>query len=187
MLLAVQHGALPTDGPERDRTSTTLDQTAALISMAADHGAVVALLSAVAILRRRRSIAETAASLAIVGLATVGINSAIKSLVGRERPSLPLGDLALPPRSPSSSSFPSGHTLAAACAATALTTTPMGTLLGLEGAALVGWSRLRLRVHHRSDVGGGYLIGMLLGLALRPFVSAVHRECGLGRRRWTKR
>jgi undecaprenyl-diphosphatase len=37
-------------------------------------------------------------------------------------------------------------------------------------AAIVGTSRAFVRIHHASDVIGGALVGLVLGLAVRPIV-----------------
>jgi undecaprenyl-diphosphatase len=59
-------------------------------------------------------------------------------------------------------SFPSGHTAAAtAVAASVVLAQPVFAPLVVPLAALIGYSRVRLRVHHLSDV----LAGAALGLA----------------------
>ncbi len=75
-------------------------------------------------------------------------------------------------REPTSSSFPSGHTLAAFCAATVMSErgNPTGNAFLLGCAVLVGLSRLHLRAHHASDVAGGALVGVALGLVGRRLV-----------------
>ena len=62
--------------------------------------------------------------------------------------------------------FPSGHTLAAFCAATVMSQRGRSgrQRLLFTSAALVGLSRLHLRAHHASDVLGGAAIGTALGL-----------------------
>ncbi len=69
-------------------------------------------------------------------------------------------------REPTTTSFPSGHTLAAFCAATVMSQRDdrAGNALLFTSAALVGLSRLHLRAHHASDVLGGAAIGTVLGL-----------------------
>ena len=69
-------------------------------------------------------------------------------------------------REPTSTSFPSGHTLAAFCAATVMSqrNDRAGNALLFTSASLVGLSRLHLRAHHASDVLGGAAIGTVLGL-----------------------
>ena len=64
---------------------------------------------------------------------------------------------------PRSASFPSGHALAAWCAATLLADDdPLGPTYYLVAAA-VSLSRVHLRQHHASDVIAGAVIGVALG------------------------
>jgi undecaprenyl-diphosphatase len=59
-------------------------------------------------------------------------------------------------------SFPSGHSAAATAVAASITIAePIYGLIALPLAGLVAYSRVRLRVHHLSDV----LVGVLLGAA----------------------
>ena len=76
-------------------------------------------------------------------------------------------------RTPTSSSFPSGHTLAAFCTAFVLAESAAETAAYVGFAGAVAASRVHLRAHHPSDVVGGAAIGSLLGLALRPLLNRV--------------
>jgi undecaprenyl-diphosphatase len=78
----------------------------------------------------------------------------------------------VPVREPTSSSFPSGHTLAAFCAVSVMSQRGdrAGNALLFTSASLVGLSRLHLRAHHASDVLGGAAIGVALGLVGRRFL-----------------
>ena len=71
-------------------------------------------------------------------------------------------------RTPTSSSFPSGHTLAAFCTAFVLADSDAGTAANVGFATAVAASRVHLRAHHPTDVIGGAVIGSVLGLGLRP-------------------
>jgi len=121
--------------------------------------------------RRRRALR----ALAIAGVESSVVNAALKGVVGRPRPDpgdFRLGSNVVPLREPTTTSFPSGHTLAAFCAATALAEPgdPMGNALLFACAGLVGISRIHLRAHHASDVLGGVVIGTALGLVGRKLV-----------------
>jgi undecaprenyl-diphosphatase len=117
---------------------------------------------------RTRAVRE----LAVAGIASSMVNMAIKAVVGRSRPdrtSVRVSEGGVPVREPKTSSFPSGHTLAAFCAATVMSQRGdrRGNSVLFTSAALVGISRLHLRAHHASDVLGGAAIGTALGLAAR--------------------
>lgn len=94
----------------------------------------------------------------------------LKNLVREERPDLSGHD-----------SFPSGHTSAAFAAATiASHYSPGDAPYWYGGAALVGWSRVRLNKHRVRDVAAGALLGYGMarlelklprGMLMSPFVS----------------
>ena len=103
------------------------------------------------------------------------MNRTLKAVIGRSRPDpvgLVLTAAGVPVREPTSSSFPSGHTLAAFCAVTVMSQRGdrAGNTLLFTSATLVGLSRLHLRAHHASDVIGGAAIGMALGAIGRRFL-----------------
>ena len=108
-------------------------------------------------------------ALAIAGVESSVVNAALKAVIGRTRPDrsdVRLAGGAVPVREPKTTSFPSGHTLAAFCSATVMSqrNDGSGNALLYASAALVGVSRLHLRAHHASDVLGGAAIGTVLGL-----------------------
>lgn len=107
----------------------------------------------------------------LVGLESLIVNQGIKRLFRRERPTSS-GDDRFSVRTPSTSSFPSGHASAAFFAATVLTTLDgkKRAPLWFGLASVVGTSRVYVRIHHASDVIGGAIIGVGLGLLARPFV-----------------
>lgn len=148
-----------------------LDAAAKVASGLGDHGLLWAMVSA---WRGRRSGNRAAAlrALAVAGIASTVVNSALKTAIGRDRPT-PLGPQLtadiVPVRTPSSASFPSGHTLAAFCAATVLAEhdRPCGAVLLFTAAGTIAASRIHLGAHHASDVVGGAAIGIALGWAGR--------------------
>jgi undecaprenyl-diphosphatase len=99
------------------------------------------------------------------GAVTPALNAALKRGVGRRRPPDPAHPL--PVRVPSSTSFPSGHALAAWCAASLLADgDPLGpAYYGL--AAVVSASRVHVGLHHATDVVAGAALGLALGRAGR--------------------
>jgi undecaprenyl-diphosphatase len=107
----------------------------------------------------------------LLGAESLIVNQGVKRLFKRERPT-DSGDDRFEVRTPSTSSFPSGHASAAAFAATVLTTLDgkKSAPLWFGLAGIVGTSRAFVRIHHASDVIGGAVVGVGLGLLVRPFV-----------------
>ncbi len=157
------------------RGNPALDRAAKLVTGLGDRGLMWAATTAWRARRSGPDRARAVRALTIAGLQSSTVNAAIKTLVGRTRPDrtgLRVIDGGLPVREPTSSSFPSGHTLAAFCAATVMCERgdPAGNAMLFGSAALVGLSRLHLRAHHASDVAGGALIGACLGLVGKRFL-----------------
>jgi undecaprenyl-diphosphatase len=108
--------------------------------------------------RRRYLIAAAAAP------AAVGINYAVKAVVGRHRPVIedhpPLGP------APSELSFPSAHATSALAGATALArVAPRARLPLLALAGLICAGRPYLGMHYPSDVLAGVALGWAIGRA----------------------
>jgi len=105
---------------------------------------------------------------ATLGVESLLVNGLIKSVVRRERPTHS-GDRPHRLRRPATSSFPSGHASAGACAAVLLGD---GRGVAVRSAwwtlaTLVAASRIHVRIHHPSDVVGGALVGAAIGTAAR--------------------
>jgi len=156
------------------RGNPTVDTAAKVITGIGDHGW---LWTGVAVWRGRHSGPTRRAAIRALGVAGVSsslVNAGIKAVVGRERPDtsdLRISNAGVPVRAPKTSSFPSGHTLAAFTAATVLSRPGdrVGNAFLYAAAGLVGVSRIHLRAHHASDVVGGVVIGTALGLTVRRF------------------
>jgi undecaprenyl-diphosphatase len=148
---------------------------ASVISTLSDHGIVIVLAVGFEVLAGRRSIRSAIIRLCVVGFPVLGANALIKRRIKRPRPE-GFAEGSTLVRVPTSSSFPSGHTFAATAAAVALPSQPIGIAAGLGGAGLVGWSRIKLRAHHPSDVLGGMGFGILAGLLMRSAISWLDRE-----------
>jgi membrane-associated phospholipid phosphatase len=104
---------------------------------------------------------------AALGVESLLVNQGIKRLFKRERPVF-AGVRPHKLRRPVTSSFPSGHASAAACAVVLLIDDqPEMAPVFVAMAAVVAMSRIHVRVHHASDVVGGALIGTALGLIAR--------------------
>jgi len=147
-----------------------VDRAAALVSNLADYGFVWVVLAAVKGRRRGPGRRRAVVSLGTAGVSSLVVVRAAKSVVERQRPE---EQLEVRVRTPTSNSFPSGHTLAAFATAVVLpdATPEMAAYVGFAGA--VAASRVHLRAHHPSDVLGGAAIGAALGLLLRPVVNVL--------------
>lgn len=100
----------------------------------------------------------------ILGVEQALVNGPIKLAFRRSRPST-VDDHPHDLRTPSTSSFPSGHASAAACA-TVLLARDLGAAPAWAGlAAAVAWSRVHVGAHHASDVAGGAVLGASLAVA----------------------
>jgi len=101
----------------------------------------------------------------MVGAESLIVNQGVKRLFRRERPTQ-TGDDRLRVRRPTTSSFPSGHATSAAFAAMVLSgwDGPKIGMIWWKLAAIVGISRVYVRIHHGSDVVAGAVIGTLFGL-----------------------
>ncbi len=151
------------------RGRPTVDTGAAVLSNLADYGLVWTLLAAVKARRPGADRRRAVRALALAGTSSALVNTAVKRGVSRQRPSGgdPSGTEGLPVRAPTSSSFPSGHTLAAFTTAVVLADTPAERAAYLGFASAVAASRVHLRAHHASDVVGGAVIGTALGVVAR--------------------
>lgn len=169
------------------------DAAATVVSNLADYGFAWAVLAAVKARKPGPSRRRALVALAVAGVVSAGVNSGVKRAVGRQRPSsadasstdgdargtdgsVATASRVLPVRRPRSSSFPSGHTLAAFCTAVVLPDGRAERTASLAFATAVAASRVHLRAHHASDVVGGALIGTVAGTAARRLVAAVVRD-----------
>ncbi len=156
------------------RGRAPVDAAAKVITGLGDHGW---LWTGIAVWRGRRSgpaRRQAIRALGVAGVSSTLVNAGVKKLVDRERPDrsdLRISNAGVPVRAPKTSSFPSGHTLAAFCSAAVLSRPGdrRGNALLYTAAGLIGVSRIHLGHHHASDVAGGVVIGTALGLVVRRF------------------
>ena len=152
------------------RGNPQADRVAAVLSNLADYGLIWVVLAGVKARRRGPDRRRAVIALAAAGFSSLIVSRVVKDAIARERPD---EHLVATVRTPSSSSFPSGHTLAAFCTAFVLADTDAQTVANVGFAAAVAASRVHLRAHHPSDVIGGAAIGSVLGLGLRPVVNLI--------------
>jgi undecaprenyl-diphosphatase len=105
---------------------------------------------------------------ATLGVESLVVNQGVKRLFNRRRPIFE-GLHPHPLRRPRTSSFPSGHASAAACAAVLLSDDDPLWPLYVALAVLVASSRVHVRIHHPSDVLAGVPIGLAIGLLSRRY------------------
>jgi undecaprenyl-diphosphatase len=161
---------------DRIRGNPVADRVFYAASELGDFGLIWVILAAARGLRSERDWHAAVRAAAVLGAESVVVNAGIKSLFRRRRPPW---EVERPHRlrRPRSSSFPSGHATAAACAAVVLgegdPLWPAYTAL----AVLVAASRVHVKIHHASDVLAGVPIGLAFGLAARRLfpLPDVHR------------
>lgn len=107
----------------------------------------------------------------LLGAESLFVNQGVKRLFRRDRPTVS-GDDRFDVRTPSTSSFPSGHASSAFFAAMILSTWGgrRSAPLWFAVASIVAISRAFVRIHHASDVIGGAVVGLGLGSLVRPFI-----------------
>lgn len=131
-----------------------------------DFSLIWHLLGAAQGLRSDRDAARAVRLSAVLGIESVIVNAGVKSLFRRERP-IQTARRPHKLRQPKTSSFPSGHASAAACAAVLLCQDDSLAPLWLLTAAIVSTSRAYVKIHHASDVVAGLAIGAVIGATAR--------------------
>lgn len=153
-----------------NRASKTLFGVASTVGDFSIVWHIIGLLRAVG--STHRLMQALALSLAL-GVESLIVNQGVKKLFKRERPTAS-GDHRFDVRTPSTSSFPSGHASSATFAAIVLTSFtgwPLAALwVGI--AIVVALSRVVVRIHHLSDIVGGIVTGAILGTIAVPVISS---------------
>lgn len=109
-----------------------------------------------------------------LGIESLIVNQGLKRIFRRDRPTTS-GDHRFDIRTPSTSSFPSGHASSATFAVFVLisyTGFPLG-FLWIALAVMIALSRVVVRIHHATDILGGIVVGAILGSLAVPLISAV--------------
>lgn len=149
----------------------------ALFGFASTVGDFSIVWHAIGLLRAIGSLARLQEALALsiaLGIESLIVNQGIKRIFRRERPTTS-GDDRFDVRTPSTSSFPSGHASSATFAAiilTSFTGMPIA-LLWCVIAFIVALSRVVVRIHHLSDIVGGIVTGAVLGSLAIPIINNI--------------
>lgn len=109
-----------------------------------------------------------------LGVESLIVNQGIKRLFRRERPTTS-GDHRFDIRTPSTSSFPSGHASSATFAAIILTSYtgfPIAVLWCVL-AVFIALSRVVVRIHHLTDIIGGIVTGAVLAVVAVPIIHSI--------------
>jgi undecaprenyl-diphosphatase len=151
--------------------------TVALFGVASTIGDFSIVWHVVGFLRAIGSSARLQEAIALsvaLGVESLIVNQGIKRLFRRERPTTS-GDARFEVRTPSTSSFPSGHASSATFAAIVLTSFTGWPLVILWAAiaAIVALSRVVVRIHHLSDIVGGIATGAVLGSIAVPIINSI--------------
>jgi membrane-associated phospholipid phosphatase len=152
----------PTAPPRRTH------QVADAVSIASDFGALWVAFSVVQVLFGRASVIAVARRLSAAGITSLVLTRLLKHYFAAPRRDP--ATAATMARTPSSSGFPSGHTLAAFVCAVVLPRTRRGRVLALLVASLVGWARVEVGHHRVADVLAGAAAGTTAGAALAVIV-----------------
>lgn len=153
----------------------TLDAPLRRLSNAANYsrlwGSVAAVLALTGGSRGRRAALE---GMAAIGIGSASANLLLKQLAVRPRPERAVDTVSgRQVLMPTSSSFPSGHTVSAFAFATAAGTDLPGLSTPLHVlATAVGYSRVHTGVHYPGDV----IVGAIFGTAVGRFSSWVVRR-----------
>ena len=134
-------------------------------SNVADHSILWFTLAAARGLRRNGEPYAIRTGLALLAESAL-VNLGIKTLFRRNRPEWE-GDRPLEIRQPLTTSFPSGHASAAACAAILLSDNDSAWPIYVALALVVAPSRIHVRMHHASDVVAGAVVGTCFGLVVK--------------------
>ncbi len=146
-------------------TCSVLDYLMPKITALGDGGLIWIVTALVLLLSKRYRRCGITLIVGLIMGVLVG-NIFLKNFFERARPSWTAPSITLLITNPTDFSFPSGHTLSSAIAATILTmNNKKFGYVAIPLACLIAFSRLYLYVHFPSDVLGAVLIGILIGVS----------------------
>jgi undecaprenyl-diphosphatase len=151
----------------RSRRVRALDRTMYTLSSWGDDGRVWFVASAVEA-ARVRSARRFVVLVGWLGVESAVVNLGLKRVARRPRPET-VTDHEFWLRIPSDTSFPSGHAASSALMAVLLSEDSPFAPIWVALAAGIGASRVHVGVHHGSDVAAGWMVGALMGVAVRTF------------------
>ncbi|HNI35082.1 MAG TPA: phosphatase PAP2 family protein [Microthrixaceae bacterium] len=152
---------------ERLRGNPVADRLFYGLSAVGDHGIVWQAIALARVPIAHDRFVEAVELSCALGVEAAVLNGPIKMLFRRRRP-VADGPRPLRLRQPRTSSFPSGHASAGIFAAVLVSQRSRNGWMWYTLGGLVGWSRVHVKIHHPSDVVGGYAAGWLLArIALR--------------------
>jgi membrane-associated phospholipid phosphatase len=162
--------------------SPRLDGALVAITHAANYsGAWLLIAGILAAGGGRRGRRAAARGIIAIAIAAVVANGPAKLLVRRRRPAGRSHPTLI--RMPRSTSFPSGHSAAAAAFATSASTElPVLAPVLVPLAGTVAYSRVHTGVHYPSDVAGGVAIGIGSGILAAHLPRWLRRRCAAHRR-----
>lgn len=159
------------DAPVLTAPAPTLDRVADGVSLASDFGAVWVALSVAQVALGTNSLRSAARRLAGAGLVSLVLTRILKHYFAVPRDDT--SSTATLARTPSSSRFPSGHTLAAFTAALVVPRSPAARVAALCVACTVAWARVRVGHHRPADVVAGAAAGIAGGVAILGAAAAL--------------
>lgn len=149
------------------------DEIFKFISLTGEHGLVWIIPAVILICFKKTRKAGIVMLTALALGYTLG-ELIIKNIVCRPRPFVTFPDLVLTVPPPPQFSFPSGHTMTAFAAATALFINHKKSgIAALCYAVLMGFSRVYLCVHYPTDVLGGMIFGILTAMLSQILISFI--------------
>lgn len=161
------------------RGNRVADEVFAAASHLGDWSLVWLMVGAAQALRSEHDARRWPRITAVIVAESVIVNQGLKRIFRRTRPT-DRPDAAQGLREPRTSSFPSGHASAAACAAVLFSEgDPTLRRLVIPVGVIVATSRIHTRMHHPSDVAAGAIVGCLIGKTAVRWWPMPHRSHGI--------